>query len=205
MKETNESKKFDPEIYSKISIDKLLVYSVKSILDAGEECTFERLVYEAFTLFPKEFGFQRYPEWPDSARINKSWLRCRTDKGWIAGTTKEGFKLTRAGEIIAQKTERILGHDLSQRSKKNGKTRERYEAVIDYIMNSLAYKKYEAGNYEEITFSDFVTFLGGTLETPRRILRHNLNLYFDAVRIYKRDELLPFLQFCKKEVIKMKD
>ena len=73
------------EVYKNYGIDQLVVYAVKRILDANEECTFERLVYECFTLFPEKFEFKRYPEWPDSARITKAWLRCRTDKGWIAG------------------------------------------------------------------------------------------------------------------------
>jgi len=200
----NELKKINPEIYKNIGLDQLVVYSVYRVLEMNEECTFERLVFECYTSFPEVFGFIRYPEWPDSSRITKSWLRCRTDKGWLSGTTKEGFKLTRIGKSVARETESILCTNKAiKKNKINKKYRERYEAVLNHIISSIVYKNFE--KKEEISSSDFISFLGGTLETPKRILRQNLNLYYDAVKIYKKNELLPFLNFCKKYLINLKD
>ncbi len=54
--------------YENISVDELVLFAAKCILDSGEECTVERLVYECFTLFPKSFCLPRYPQWPDSTR-----------------------------------------------------------------------------------------------------------------------------------------
>ena len=118
MKPNKTISPYESKKYINIGIDLLIVYAAKRILDGGEECTFERLVYECFTLFPNKFGFKRYPEWPDSARINKAWLRCRTDKGWLAGTVKEGFRITPSGEMIARQTDgkTIEGNDKQKNS-----------------------------------------------------------------------------------------
>ncbi len=164
----NENGDFSSDIYTNIGLDQLLVYSVYRVISMNEECTFERLVYECFILFPKVFGFIRYPDWPDSSRINKSWLRCRTDRGWLTGKIKEGFRLTASGENIARKVEQVLMRNIPiEKAKVNKKTRERYEAVIDYIQKSEALHKFNNGI--EISHSEYVTFLGGTLETPIRI------------------------------------
>jgi hypothetical protein len=197
---------FKPDIYKNIGLDQLVVFSAARIIESNEECTFERLVYECFTLFPEVFGLLRYPDWPDSARINKSWLRCRTDKGWLAGSTKEGFRLTKKGEQIAKETQDNLKvKKRKSKPKKSTQARERYEAIIRYITNSVIYKKYLDENADSISESEFITFLGGTLETPKRILRHNLNIYFDAVRVYSKKEILPFLEHCKKRLIRIRD
>jgi len=199
-----KTRSYNPLIYKEIGIDQLVVLSVHRILESGEDCTFERLVYECFTLFPESFSLIRYPDWPDSARINKAWLRCRTDKGWLSGSTKEGFRLTSLGHKMALETQEILGIGSSTgKKKRRTKPREKHEAIVEYILNSATFKKY--GNNNELSITDIISFLGGTLETPKRILRQNLNLYFDAVRIYNRIELLPFLEYCKARISKLKD
>ena len=201
-----KNKSFNPKIYKNIGLDQLVVFSAESIIRSDEECTFERLVYECFTLFPEVFSLIRYPDWPDSARINKSWLRCRTDKGWLAGSTKEGFRLTKIGELIAKETEEKLESKKKRtKPKQITQPRERYEAIIRYINNSALFKKYLDEKTDTVSESEFVTFLGGTLETPKRILRHNLNMYIDAVKVYNKKEILPFLENCKKRLIKIRD
>lgn len=195
---------FLAEVYKNYGIDQLVVYAVKRILDADEECTFERLVYECFTLFPEKFGFQRYPEWPDSARINKAWLRCRTDKGWIAGTVKKGFRITSTGEIIAKKTKRDLSSGYtSKKTQPPKKSRERYEAVLAHIKKTPEFLKFVEIEDYDISLPELKSFLGGTLETPKRILRHNLNLYFQAAKIYNDSSVIPLLKLCKKKLEKI--
>jgi len=190
---------FGPESYTHIGIDQLLTYASYRVLIKKETCTFERLVYECFILFPLKFGFQRYPQWPDSARINKAWLRCRTDKGWLAGNIKEGFRLTPAGEVIARKTERELTTEGQQKElRQSTKSRERYEAILMHIKASPEFGRYLRTSIFDLSVSELRSFLGGTLETPKRILRHNLNQYFQASEIYKELSIEPFLQSCKK-------
>jgi hypothetical protein len=190
--------------YKNIGVDHLVIYSARKILDNLEECTFERLVCECFRLFPKKFSFQRYPNWPDATRINKAWLRCRTDKGWLAGTVKEGFRITTAGEEIARNTENLLKNkNILRRNLPAPKPRERYEAVVLHIKNAPEYKKYVNIAEYEINETDLRSFLGGTLETPKRILRHNLNLYMNAAVLYNEQSVIPYLQICKNKLEKL--
>ena len=82
-------KQFDEHIYSSISLTKLTILAINEIISNGEECAYERVVKECFTLFPKRFSFQRYPEWPDGTRVKIEILRCR-DNGWVTGNEKNG-------------------------------------------------------------------------------------------------------------------
>jgi hypothetical protein len=65
---SDSSSSYPSGSYEHISLDELVLFAVKRILDSGEDCTAERLVCECFTLFPKSFCLPRYPQWPDSAR-----------------------------------------------------------------------------------------------------------------------------------------
>jgi len=200
MKPNKTISPYESKKYINIGIDQLIVYAAKKILDYGEECTFERLVYECFTLFPNKFGFKRYPEWPDSARINKAWLRCRTDKGWLAGTVKEGFRITPSGEMIARQTEKQLKGMISKKTLIPKRSRERYEAILSYIKKSPEFTKFIEQENNDISFAELKSFLGGTLETPKRILIHNLNRYFQAATIYDDTSVVSFLKLCKKKL-----
>lgn len=57
-----------------MNIDKLVVYSIYLLSVEKKEATFENIVAKCFQLFPEKFSLVGYPQWPDSARINKSWL-----------------------------------------------------------------------------------------------------------------------------------
>lgn len=181
------------------SIDELLTYAVGQVTNAGEDCTFERLVYECFHLFPEQFRMQRYPEWPDSVRVNKTWLRCRTDRGWIIGSVQEGFRLTERGVHVASKVGRALGKTDTAMPQTGdaGKSRERYEAMLRHIRRQAAFQEYSA---DPATFTIaepwLRVLLNGTLETPRRVLRQNLRAFQHAAVTYEDDEVAAFLGIC---------
>ena len=181
------------------SIDELLTYAVGQVTDAEEDCTFERLVYECFQLFPEQFRMQRYPDWPDSVRVNKTWLRCRTDRGWIVGSVQEGFRLTERGKRVTTKVARALGKEnvpLPQPSE-GGRARERYEAMLKYVRRQPTFQAYHASPASlELSDADLRVLLNGTLETPRRVLRQNLRAYQDAAQVYGDAEVSAFLNVC---------
>lgn len=184
--------------YDKLPLDELLVHAVRRISDAGEDCTFERLVYECFSLFPRKFGFERYSEWPDSARVNKTWLRCRTDKGWIVGTVQEGFRLTPKGERAAEAAAKKLLQEAVPSPKRAPRPRERFEAALRQMHQSAAFGRFTA---DPVAFSlsemELRNLLGCTLETPRRVLGQNFHYYLDAARQYGDQAVLGFLETCR--------
>jgi hypothetical protein len=85
------------KLYSDISLDELVTYSIFVLLEEKTEATFENIVAKCFEFFPEKFSLIGYPQWPDSTRVNKSWLRCRTDFKYIKGSVKNGFTLTSKG------------------------------------------------------------------------------------------------------------
>jgi len=50
------------EIYKNISIEYLIIFGIYSLNNRDGECSFEQLVKECFALFPRVFGFSRYPQ-----------------------------------------------------------------------------------------------------------------------------------------------
>ncbi|MDI6840554.1 MAG: hypothetical protein QMD71_06890 [bacterium] len=127
-------KQFDENIYTSISLTKLVIFAINEIANNGEECAYERIVKECFTLFPKRFSFQRYPEWPDGSRIKIEISRCR-DKGWVTGNEKNGFQITLLGKRVAQEVLKEL-QEGKVKKLQTGQIRDRGNAIIKYLKES---------------------------------------------------------------------
>ncbi|PIR02629.1 MAG: hypothetical protein CO031_00560 [Candidatus Nealsonbacteria bacterium CG_4_9_14_0_2_um_filter_37_38] len=93
----------DEELYKKVRIFDLILFSINSVIENKEKCTIERLIKECFTLFPKAFGFLQYPQWPDSRKLDRP-LRALRKIKLITGDPKTSFSLTKAGRKIAEET-----------------------------------------------------------------------------------------------------
>ena len=197
-----QAESYPEAVYSAIGLDQLLTYAVESVIDRGDDCTFENIVLECFTKFPRKFGFERFPEWPDSARVNKTWLRCRTDKGWIVGNVKSGFKLTPAGTVIARQVDQQLNGRNGAVSPTTASTRSREAAAVKYIQDTAVYKNWRADkNAFTMRFTEFVALLNATLETPRRVLRQNLNFYKGSARAVSAAVVQEFLEDCERRFL----
>ena len=84
----------------KVSIFDLILFSIFSLTSNREKCDFERLIKECFTLFPETFSFSKYPQWPDSRKLDRP-LRTLRQRKLIKGDPKTFFSLTKAGQKIA--------------------------------------------------------------------------------------------------------
>lgn len=100
--------KFDPDMYKKIALNDLVVYSIHHFQHAGVEITTEDIISGCFLLFPKRFSMRNYPHWPDSAVVSRRWNECRV-KGYIVGSAAEGFKVTARGIKFAERVAKKLG------------------------------------------------------------------------------------------------
>jgi len=92
---------FDDELYKNRSINSLILFGIYSVSENKEKCTFERLVRECFTLFPKMFGFPKHLQWPDSRKLDRP-LRSLRRKKLILGDPKTAFSLTKSGKKIVE-------------------------------------------------------------------------------------------------------
>lgn len=191
-------KEFDENIYTSISLTKLTLFAINEIANSGEECAYERVVKECFTLFPKRFSFRRYSEWPDGSRIKIEILRCR-DKGWVTGNEKNGFQITSLGRRVAQEVLEELQEGMVKKSG-TGQTRDRGDNIIKYLRESEPFKRFRQ-NKENFTLSEgeFRRLLVATFETPPRVLKQNLNYCLDICKQYRENELFEFLKECGRQ------
>lgn len=191
-------KQFDESAYTSISLTKLTILAIHEIANNGEECAYERVVKECFTLFPRRFSFQRYPEWPDGSRIKIEILRCR-DNGWITGNEKNGFKITLLGKRVAQEVlnELQVGKAKKQRT---SQIRDRGDTIIKYLKENEPFRRFQQNKEDfNITEGEFRRLLVATFETPPRVLKQNLNYCLDICKQYGENELFEFLKECKRQ------
>jgi len=191
-------KSFDESIYTSVSLTKLTIFAISRIAKNGEECAYERVVKECFSLFPKRFSFQRYPDWPDGTRVKIEILRCR-DKGWITGNEKTGFQITEMGKREAQEVLADLQEGRIKKPQKK-RPRDRGQTVINYLKESEPFKRFRQVKEDFcINEEELRRLLVATFETPHRVLKQNLNYCFDICKQYRENELLEFLKECGKQ------
>lgn len=191
---------FDEKLYQRIEIGKQIVFAIYSVNRNGEECSFERLVKECFTLFPKTFGFYRYPQWPDSLRLDRP-LRTLREKGWITGSPKTVFSVTRFGEQVAREVERTL----TGKSIPDGPIRtiaKGQEAkLIDELKQNPVYARFQQDReHFSISETELRRMLHCTLETPLRVVKDSLQYYRNLAEECEEEELHEFLSTCEDEL-----
>ena len=93
--------------FSKVSVEDVILFCIHSVVANSEQCSFERLVKECFTLFPEMLKFTRYPIWPDSRKLDRP-LRALRDGKLIVGDPKTYFILTELGETKAAVVSKLL-------------------------------------------------------------------------------------------------
>jgi len=89
---------FDEELYKRASINDLILFCIYFI---GDKCSFEELIKECFSFFPKAFSFPQHSKWPDARKLDRS-LRTLRDKKLITGGPQDYFSLTKSGKIMAE-------------------------------------------------------------------------------------------------------
>jgi hypothetical protein len=192
----------NPTVYRKVNLDQLVVFALHSLLKRGLEATFENVVAEAYSLFPERFALRRFPEWPDSAVVNKSWLRCRSDEHYIVGSTRDGFRLTPKGAEVAERMAKLMqvGRPPPRRRQAElSETRTQEGRLVRSLQQSEAFRTYEATKeLSHMSDYDFCETLMCTTESSPSLVRANLEQFRDACQIYGRDELVRFLHACEQ-------
>jgi hypothetical protein len=95
------------EKYLNFSVNDLILFCIHSVVLNNEQCSFERLIKECFTLFPETLKFPRYPIWPDARKLDRPLRALRKEK-LIIGDPKNYFMLTKTGEQKANEVAKIL-------------------------------------------------------------------------------------------------
>ena len=185
--------------YKNLANDQLIAYAILSIKRQRDECTFERLVRECFVLFPKSFGFYRYPEWPDSIKLDRP-LRDLRHKRLVSGSNQTKFNLTGLGERYALEIEKSLtgGTSFKKATLILGRREKR---LLDAIGNSDEFQTYlRVGEKLHINILTLKKLFFGTMETPKAVVVKNIEHLLTIAKEGNRLELLDFLNFCKQKI-----
>lgn len=190
----------DKEVtYTQMDIHSLILICIDNITVNNEDCTFERLVYECFTNFSKTFCLFRYPQWPDSNKLDRP-LRKLRERGLIVGSPKIGFLLTEDGKHQVARAKRMLKHGAKFKPTPRvlkGKERN----FVAYIKSSELYERFEHDKFNfDLTEQEFIDLLRATLETPRRVLRQNLAQYKKLAEEVGDISLQEFLVTCEAKM-----
>ena len=217
MPKKTASLKFDPDIYTKSTLNDLVVYAVYTLYKQGTEIASEDMVAACFVLFPKRFSLQKYPQWPDSAVVSRRWSDCKS-KGYLKGNAATGFQITPRGIKHAEKFEKTLGKPLKTvRSTPKPASAKRTSAPAQAAPTetihpelkahakkyahsmevSDAYKHYKKNI--EINEFDFRSLLLCTMESPPQTLTRNLNQFREYAAICERKDLLDLLSHCEEK------
>lgn len=192
-------KKFDKKIYINVPKSHLIIFGIYSVITQKEDCTFERVVKECFTLFSKVFGMSRYPQWPDTLRFDRD-LRKLREQGLITGNPKISYSLTKFGEKLAKETENTL--------RVGTKRKIRYQAGrgadinwIYYLKKSEFFQRFLKNKKKfSITEMEFRNLLRCTLESPIRILKQNFLYSKNLANEFKEKKLVKFLEVCSQKL-----
>ena len=193
--------KYDEKQYTTTGLENLILFGIYLASKQGEVCTFERLVAECFTQFPKVFAFKRYSEWPDSTKFDRP-LRKLREKGMIVGSIRRYFSLTQFGQKKSIEIENYLKKE-NKRVRKDSQNRSLDDRLIAFLKDSNAFKEYlKNPSIFSISEQDFRKLLRCTLETPLRVLKQNLEYYKKIARSYEEGEIYNFLISCEKQFMK---
>jgi hypothetical protein len=193
---------FDPEIYKDLPYDDLLMFALYSVIQSGAESSIGKLVVECFKLFPQRFGLSGYMDkYPDSAQVEKSWLRCRTDKGLIVGNKAHGFQITSRGLDIVSKTQKRLGSKVFDNQKIlaiKGDRKTKTGRLVKQLEENNVFKEYKKiGDKVAISEYELGDLIYSTMDALPENRRKNLQQLKDAVTDYNRDDMLAFLGMCE--------
>lgn len=183
------------------------MYSVYYLHKQGSEITSEDIISACFVLFPKRFSMRKYPQYPDSGIVSRRWSDCKS-KGYLRGNASRGFQITARGIKRAEKVEKSLGklmkpiHMPKPRAKQTTSSAQTIHPelkahagkYVRSIQASDAYKHYR--KQQPLNEFDFRSLLLCTMESPPTTLARNMEQFKEYVKIYKRRDLLVFLEFC---------
>ncbi len=189
----------DPDQTGKAgNLDELLVYCAWQVIARKETCTFERITVECFKQFPGDFALAGYPEYPDSARVNKCWLRCRTDRAWLLGNVKTGFTISPAGEAVARRVQqRLKAGDLRTPERKATRDRTREESLVRFVKTQAPFKRFLSSSQGFVpSVNEIHGVSSSTLDTPPLKVKANLQQLIEAAKAVDDAEVVGFLQVC---------
>ena len=182
----------DPKAYSSISDSELVECALHSaqLQKRGLGIDRNRLVAEAYRLFPSRFSLEHYPGWPDAGQIDRAiaqskaitkkaiFLSLRTAQKRNVAKTYQAMRL---GTKTFGSTHRVETDRVTARA-------------IKEVESSALYKKSQI-NSSEVGFDedDICDLLQVTLDAQPDTIRHHLETLSELINRGERHDLSQFL------------
>ena len=107
---------FKSDLYANIPQVELVLLAIQLLHNDELPATTEEIVSISFRLFPQSFSLKNYFYWPDSALVARR-LQDARERGYIKGTSAEGYALKVKGKQTAKRTAKSLGIELPKPKK----------------------------------------------------------------------------------------
>lgn len=139
---------------------------------------YEDIVVEAFKLFPADFSLRGYPNYPDSSDLHKPLYGPLKRSGYVISANKT-FKLTPKGVEHAKKLR--LGESPSP-----DRLDRETQTEVSRLIESDAFRMIVSGRHDSVLDTDFYSYIGVTVRTPKNDFIGRLTAVRDAVIRYVR-------------------
>ncbi len=195
-------KPFDRDRYASLDLDRLAVYALYYVTQAGLEPSYENTTVASFKMFPEKFSLEGFLQYPDAGRVHECLvLHGIYGKNWIKGNKRHGFVLTDKGRQALEEAKAALEGASPARPtrkvEKEGVQRSAALAFVSHITKSVAFKKFQSGSME---ISDYETcrMLNLNLDTEPRIRENALQRAFNYTHKLHREDILAFLDHIRE-------
>jgi len=160
--------------------------------------TFEHIMVATFIFFREKFCILGFDFLTDGSRLAWSFWRLKK-RALLVGNNSRGFALTDKGRKYTQTETSVKLEMKAQDSKPLSHRRlRRMDGLIKETIEAPAYLKFFSDKKDSITTSDVCYVLQGTLNSPRHLLKSNLESLKDIAGEMEDEKVLEFLLWVEK-------
>lgn len=184
--------------YENEQLAALTVYSIYWLRQWALRPSVESITVLNHRLFPKRFGMDLFPEFPDANRTLRSLLQCGPKyRGWLSGSNRRGYAITPSGKALVEELLRRVGYPQvgslrlgrateapRQRSlKRTEKSRDvDFKAEVGQIRATRLFERWSKGPLHDRDLIHVYSALGVFDHTPPKAKRQRLNDLKDSAR-----------------------
>jgi hypothetical protein len=185
----------EPSRYAKRPSAELAAVAVFSagMVDRAPLVSRERVIAEAYRLFPERFALSNFAGWPDSARVEQA----ARDSAWII-LSPEGWMIHAKHREMVEKLRAALhvenqeGFGASERRQVKGVS----QRAVHVVARSPLFKRYRVEPEQlQVSEEDVCDILSVTLESSPETLRKHLESMVRLLETAERWEMVEFLKW----------
>ncbi len=182
----------DPMVTSRWSAADLVAVALLNLTHHGDAVPRERLIAEAFRVFPETFGLAAFPGWPDAARVDTAVAQCP-----FIEIADGGLRLNPENVSQVEAYTKALQTRSSQfRSERRASSGGSASKAIVRIERSRSYRAFGSNRTTaNISDGEVCDLLSVTLEAPPGLVRARIDTLRVLVEQAERRDLLDYINW----------